>query len=289
MKKRRLHDALLLTPGFLAYIIFMIIPLIMCLLYSFTNWNGFSPEYRIVGLDNFRMLFTDPHFFSAMRVTFVIMIITTLIYNVFGILLAALLNDRGKILGFSRSAIFIPTVLSSVVVAFIWSYMIQTNNGVINVILDTLGLSTADFYKSPMTTVIMMSVIICWNSLGFFVVIYISTFSTIPYELYEASKVDGAGWLQRFRHISLPLIAPGITICSILAVSGGLKQFDHVRVITAGGPGGATQTITLFAVNMAFERSRRGYSSAAILVLFVIIVILSIVQLRISRKYEVEY
>ena len=289
MKNKRLYDAIFLTPGFLAYIIFMIIPLIMCFFYSFTNWNGFSPTYIIVGFENFRNLFSDTQFFNAMRVTVVIMVVTTLIYNVIGILLAAMLNDKGRILGFSRSAIFIPTVMSSVVVAFIWSYMIQTNNGVINAILTALSLTPVDFYATPMTTIIMISVVICWNSLGFFVIIYISTFNTIPHEIYEAGRVDGAGWFTRFRYISLPLLAPGITICSILSVAGGLKQFDHVRVMTAGGPGGATQTVTLFSVSMAFERSRRGYSSAAILVLFVIIVILSIVQLRISKNYEVEY
>lgn len=261
----------------------------MCFFYSFTNWNGFSPTYKMVGFDNFKTLLSNAQFFNAMRVTSIIMIITTLIYNVIGIILAATLNDKGRILGFSRSAIFIPTVMSSVVVAFIWSYMIQTNNGVINTVLSVLGFSQVDFYANPMTTVIMISIVVCWNSLGFFVVIYISTFNTIPHEIYEASKVDGAGWFARFWHISLPLLAPGITICSILSVAGGLKQFDHVRVMTAGGPGGATQTATLFAVSMAFERSRRGYSSAAILVLFVLIVILSIVQLRISKKYEVEY
>jgi ABC-type sugar transport system permease subunit len=140
-----------------------------------------------------------------------------------------------------------------------------------------------------MATIFMISGIICWNSLGFFVVIYISTLSTIPQEIYEACKVDGAGWFYRFFHITLPLLAPGITINSILSVAGGLKQYDHVKVITGGGPGGATQTVTLFGVEKAFEYNRRGYSSAAIIVLFVLIVVLSIVQLAISKRHEVEY
>jgi len=289
MKHNKLYDTLFLAPGFLVYIIFMIVPVIMCFLYSFTNWDGISANYRLIGLKNFVDLFQDASFFEALKVTVIIMILTTLIYNVFGIILAALLNDKGKILGFSRSAIFIPTVLSSVVVAFIWSYVVQTNGGVINSVIAMFGGTQVDFYASPMTTIIMISGIICWNSLGFFVVIYISTLSTIPQEIYEASKVDGAGWFYRFFHITLPLLAPGITINSILSVAGGLKQYDHVKVITGGGPGGATQTVTLFGVEKAFEYNRRGYSSAAIIILFIIIVILSIVQLAISRKHEVEY
>ena len=289
MKHNKLYDTLFLAPGFLIYIIFMIIPVIMCFYYSFTNWDGFSASYRVIGLKNFADLFRDASFFNALKVTVIIMVLTTLIYNVFGIILAALLNDKGKLLGFSRSAIFIPTVMSSVVVAFIWSYMVQTDGGVINAIIEIFGGRAVDFYKTPMTTVLVISGIICWNSLGFFVVIYISTLSTIPQEIYEASKVDGANWFYRFRHITLPLIAPGITINSILAVAGGLKQYDHVKVITGGGPGGATQTVTLFGVEKAFEYNRRGYSSAAIIVLFVIIVILSVVQLSISKRHEVEY
>ncbi len=289
MKHNKLYDTLFLAPGFLIYIIFMIIPVLMCFFYSFTNWDGFSATYRMIGLKNFYDLFRDASFFNALKVTLVIMVLTTLIYNVFGIILAALLNDKGKLLGFSRSAIFIPTVMSSVVVAFIWSYMVQTNGGVINSIIGVLGGGAIDFYKTPMTTILVISGIICWNSLGFFVVIYISTLSTIPREIYEASEVDGANWFYRFLHITLPLIAPGITINCILAVAGGLKQYDHVKVITGGGPGGATQTVTLFGVEKAFEYNRRGYSSSAIIVLFVIIVVLSVIQLSISRRHEVEY
>jgi multiple sugar transport system permease protein len=289
MKHNKLYDTLFLAPGFLIYIVFMIIPVIMCFYYSLTNWDGFSAAYRLIGFKNFTNLFRDASFFNALNVTVIIMVLTTLIYNVLGIILAVLLNDKGKLLGFSRSAIFIPTVMSSVVVAFIWSYMVQTNGGVINWIITVFGGRGIDFYKTPLTTIFTISGIICWNSLGFFVVIYISALSTIPQEIYEASRVDGANWLYRFRHITLPLIAPGITINSILAVAGGLKQYDHVKVITGGGPGGATQTVTLFSVEKAFEYNRRGYSSAAIIILFIIIVILSIIQLSISKRHEVEY
>lgn len=289
MKHSKLYDTLFLAPGFLIYIIFMIVPVAMCFFYSFTNWDGISATYKLIGLRNFENLFKDAAFFQALQVTVIIMIVTTLIYNVFGIILAALLNDKGRLLGISRSAIFIPTVMSSVVVAFIWSYMVQTNGGVINSVIELLGGSTVDFYSTPTTTIFMISGIICWNSLGFFVVIYISTLSTIPQEIYEACMVDGANWFQRFFHITLPLLAPGITINCILAVAGGLKQYDHVKVITGGGPGGATQTVTLFSVEKAFEYNRRGYSSAAVIILFLIIVVLSVIQLSISKRHEVEY
>jgi ABC-type sugar transport system permease subunit len=117
-------------------------------MYSFTNWDGISTTFRYIGLKNFVDLFSDASFFRALKVTVIIMVVTALIYNVLGIILAALLNDKGKLLGISRSAIFIPTVLSSVVVAFIWSYMVQTNGGVINSILQAIGVANVDFYAS---------------------------------------------------------------------------------------------------------------------------------------------
>lgn len=289
MKRKNWTDGLFLAPGFLTYIIFMIVPVLMCFFYSFTNWDGFSPTYRMVGFENFIDLFKDDAFFNALKVTAIIMVVTVVIYNVLGIFLAVLLGGNTKLQNFSKSAIFLPTVISSVVVAFIWSYMIQTDGGVINMILGLFGARPVDFYSSPLMTIFMMSIIICWNGLGFFVVIYVATLSTIPAELFEACKIDGAGSVKTFFHVTLPLLMPGITINSILSIAGGLKQYDHVKVITGGGPGGATQTVTLFAVKEAFEYNLRGYSSAIILVLFFIIVGLSGAQLFITKRNEVEY
>jgi ABC-type sugar transport system permease subunit len=165
----------------------------------------------------------------------------------------------------------------------------QTDGGVINTILGIFGIPPVDFYDSPTHTIVMISIIISWNGLGLFLVIYMATLNTIPPELMEAAEVDGANSVQRFFKITLPLMMPGITINSVLSLAGGLKQYDHVKVITGGGPGGATQTITLLSVEKAFSYNRRGYSSAIILVLFILIVIVSVIQISITKKREVEY
>ena len=289
MKHNKLHDVLLAAPGYLIYTVFMIIPLGLCLFYSFTNWDGISKNYKIIGFKNFVRLFQDASFYNALKVTLIITVITVLIYNVLGVFLAVVLNKKNRVCTFAKSAIFVPTVLSSVVVAFIWSYMMQTDGGVINTILGIFGIPRVDFYDTPLHTIVMMSVIISWNGLGLFMVIYVATLNTIPPELMEAAEVDGANGIQRFFRITLPLMMPGITINSVLSLAGGLKQYDHVKVITGGGPGGSTQTITLLSVEKAFSYNRRGYSSAIILVLFVMIVIVSVIQISITRKREVEY
>ena len=289
MKHNKLHDVLLAAPGYLIYTVFMIIPLGLCLFYSFTNWDGISKNYKIIGFKNFVRLFQDASFYNALKVTLIITVITVLIYNVLGVFLAVVLNKKNRVCTFAKSAIFVPTVLSSVVVAFIWSYMMQTDGGVINTILGIFRIPRVDFYDTPLHTIVMMSVIISWNGLGLFMVIYVATLNTIPPELMEAAEVDGANGIQRFFRITLPLMMPGITINSVLSLAGGLKQYDHVKVITGGGPGGSTQTITLLSVEKAFSYNRRGYSSAIILVLFVMIVIVSVIQISITRKREVEY
>ena len=289
MKHNKLHDFLLVFPGYLIYTVFMIVPLGMTMFYSFTNWDGISKKFKMIGFKNFVRLFSDAQFYNALKVTLIITLITVLIYNVLGVFLAVALNRKNRFCAFTKSAVFVPTVLSSVVVAFIWSYIMQTDGGVINTLLALVGIAPVNFYKTPLDTIVMISVIISWNGLGLFLVIYVATLNTIPTELLEAAEVDGANGFQRFFRVTLPLMMPGITINSILSIAGGLKQYDHVKVITGGGPGGATQTITLMSVEKAFEYNRRGYSSAIILVLFVMIVIISAIQLSITKRREVKY
>ena len=289
MKHNKLHDFLLATPGYLIYTVFMIVPLGLTFFYSFTNWDGISKNYKMIGFKNFVRLFSDADFYNALKVTLIITVITVLICHILGVLLAVALNRRNRICAFTKSAIFVPTVLSSVVVAFIWSYIMQTDGGVINMVLGAFGIPPVNFYDTPLHTIVMISVIISWNGLGLFLVIYVATLNTIPTELMEAAAVDGANGVQRFFRITLPLMMPGITINSVLSLAGGLKQYDHVKVITGGGPGGATQTITLLSVERAFAYNRRGYSSAIILVLFILIVIVSVIQISITKKREVEY
>ena len=289
MKHNKLQDFLLVFPGYLIYTVFMIVPLGMTMFYSFTNWDGISKKFKMIGFKNFVRLFSDAQFYNALKVTLIITVITVLIYNILGVFLAVVLNRKNRACGFTKSAVFVPTVLSSVVVAFIWSYIMQTDGGVINTILALVGIAPVNFYRTPLDTIVMISIIISWNGLGLFLVIYVATLNTIPTELLEAAEVDGASGTQCFFKITLPLMMPGITINSILSIAGGLKQYDHVKVITGGGPGGATQTITLMSVEKAFEYNRRGYSSAIILVLFVLIVIVSAIQLSITKRREVKY
>ena len=168
MKHNKLHDFLLVFPGYLIYTVFMIVPLGMTMFYSFTNWDGISKKFKMIGFKNFVRLFSDAQFYNALKVTLIITVITVLIYNVLGVFLAVALNRKNRVCAFTKSAVFVPTVLSSVVVAFIWSYIMQTDGGVINTLLALVGIAPVNFYKTPLDTIVMISVIISWNGLGLF-------------------------------------------------------------------------------------------------------------------------
>jgi ABC-type sugar transport system permease subunit len=284
-KTNRFSEIAFITPGLLVYTLFMIIPIVLCFYYSITNWDGISSSYRFIGLDNFKDMLSDDSFFKAVKATLWITIISTLIYNTIGILLAVILDQFGKAYRFSKSALFLPTILSGVVVSFIWSYMTQPSGGVINYIAAAFGMKEINFYHSWLATVLTVTGVITWAGLGFFTTVYLSALQMIPQELYEASKIDGAGLIRRFLQITMPLLTPGITISTILSLIWGLKQYDFVKVMAPG----TVQTISINAIERAFEYNMFAYASSISLVLFLVIITVSIVQLNIMKKREVEY
>ena len=273
-------NALFLTPGLLIYTVFLIVPLGLSFVYSFTNWNGLSPNMKFIGLRNFVLLAREPMFLESMKVTLLITVLTTMGVNVFAIATAAVLERKGPIPRFGRTLVFIPAILSPVVVSFIWAYMTQTNGGIINRLLNGIGLSSVDLYSSSLSMVFLVSFVIAWAALGFYVTIYIANLKTVPEELYEAAEIDGAGSLRKFLSVTIPMLRPAIVINTITATIWGLKQYDFVKVMIPGH----IQTVTIYAVERAFEYNMFGYSSAVIMVLLVLTLIISVVQMKITRK-----
>lgn len=283
--KKRLYDSAFISPGIIIYGIFLVIPIILTFYYSFTNSNGISESYKFIGLENFAYMFKDRSFQEAIKTTVIITISTAFFLNVLGIFFAVLLDGVGKVYKLSKTGIFIPAILSSVVVSFLWSYMTQTDGGIIARMFEFFNMSAFDFYKTDLRTTLLVSGVIVWASLGFYATVYDATLKTIPGELYEAAEIDGASVLQKFFHVTLPLLTPGITLNSILAVTWGLKQYDFVKIMTPG----SIQTVAVNAVERAFDYNRLGYASAIVLVLFIAMVLLTFAMIYVNRKVEVEY
>ena len=284
-KKEKREELLFMAPGTIIYLLFMIVPIVYCFYFSMTNWNGFGKTYEFIGLQNFKNILLDQGFREAFKVTLILTIGSTLLQNVFGILFAVWMNRQERLYHFCKAVMFIPAILSSVVVSFIWSYMTQGNGGIINTIMQIFGIGPFDFFKNQLVTTLTVTFTISWAALGFYITVYDATLKTIPSELYEAASMDGAGKWVCFRSITLPMLIPGLTVGTIFSLIAGLRQYDFVKIMTPM----TIETVAVNAVSRMTEYNMFGYSAAIVLVLFVFIMIISVLQKLLMRKMEVDY
>ncbi|MCO6011301.1 sugar ABC transporter permease [Actinoallomurus purpureus] len=276
------------APGVLVYVCFVLAPIAVSVGYSLTNYNPFGPKTRFVGLSNYKQLFTDSEFLTSLKVTTILTLIVVIVPNVFGLAVALLLDRRGWLYNALRSVFFTPVVLSSVVVSIIWTRLLA-DDGLINQALRGVGFSHPPGWLSdPSYALYSVGAILSWQMLGFCVVVYLAGLQGIPQELHEAAEIDGAGPMERFRKITWPLLAPALTINTIVMLITGFKAFDHIQVITNGGPGtGTTATIAFNVLQTGFNANREGYASAMAIVMLVIVAVAAAVALRILQKREV--
>lgn len=277
------------APGLLIYICFVLAPILVSVGYSLTNYNPFRPPTRYVGLRNYRLLFEDQEFLQALKVTTILTLIVVIVPNVLGLLIALLLDRRGWFYNALRSVFFVPVVLSSVVVSIIWTRM-MADDGVLNKALAGLGVHDPPGWLSdPDLAVHSIGIILSWQTLGFCVVVYLAGLQGVPRELLEAAEIDGAGRLQRFRSVTWPLLAPALTINTVVQLISAFKVFDHIQVITNGGPGeGTTASIAFTVLQVGFTANRQGYASAMAIMMLVIIAIASAVTLKLLQRREVD-
>ncbi len=281
----RKKSIIFILPALFIYTFLMIIPILGAFGLSFTDWNGLSAEYNFTGLRNYIEMFRDDRLRNAIVVTLKITVIVSISVNVLGLFIACLLNRAKKLTNVLRSVFFLPYVISTVAISFIW-LSILSYTGVFNNILDLIGFGdlVTDYIGNAKNAVRSICVIEIWRMLGFHMVLYLASIQTVPEELYEACTVDGGSKWQKFRYVTLPMIVPGITISVIMSVMTEMKQYDIVKVITNGGPGYSTETITYNIVTQAFGNNMLGYSSAIAVFLFVVIAAISVLQLKLADR-----
>ncbi|NJM06620.1 sugar ABC transporter permease [Candidatus Gracilibacteria bacterium] len=279
-----------MLPALTPYLLFMIVPLLLGFYYSFTDLNPLFPDTSFVGLQNYRDLPQDSDFLRSVRNTLVISVIVTLLTNVLGLGVALLLNHPGRLFYTLRTLFFVPQVLSAVIVSFIWS-IILTQNGILNTVLRNAGLGelARPWLGLPGTALGSIMLVVTWQALGFCVVVYLATLQSIPADLFEAARIDGGNRWEQFRHITFPLLAPGMTITVVLTMISVFKLYDHVAVLTAGGPAGTTETLSFNIIKVGFTANQAGYSSAMAVVLFVVIGCISVALTSLLRRREVTY
>ena len=249
--------------------------------YAFTNWTGIG-DFDLVGLDNFRRIFSDPQRIGALKNTLFLAFGFLVLTNVVGLLLALALNRTLKTRYLLRVLFFMPVVLSPLAVSYIWKFIFDYR-GPLNGVLGWFGMEPKTWLADPDLALWAVLVVMAWQTTGMVMVIYLAGLATVPPEIEEAAALDGASTWQRFRHVTVPSIRPSIAIASTLMLIQGLRVFDQVMALTGGGPAGATETLATQVYKETFALSNFGFGAALALVLTVIMLVFSVLQQAATR------
>jgi multiple sugar transport system permease protein len=271
------------------YLCFLILPLLMSLRSSFTNENPLLTNSRYVGLRNYRDMAGDHQLLASLRFTLTLAFGVTVIANVLGIAFAMLLNRTGLSYRVMRTIAFLPQVISGVIVGFIWR-TILTQDGLLNTILLKAGVihKAVSWLGSPTMALVSIGIVVSWILTGFTTVVYLAALQGVPAELNDAAAIDGANAVQRFRRVTFPMMAPGMTISVTISMITVLKLYDVIAVLTGGGPADSTQSTALYIVNLAFTDDRFGYASSVAMLLLIISAVISLTVTTLLRRREVD-
>lgn len=278
-------DALMAAPSLLLVGMFVLIPIVIALYLSFTNWDGFTFPPKLVGLKNYSQLFRDPEVLQAAKLTAGITLVGTVLCNVLGLGVAVLVNGRGRFKALMRVLVFYPYVIGAVIIGFLWSSILGTN-GAVNSLLANAGVDGLPFLSSPGWALGSIIVVVVWSGFGINVVLYLAGLQTIPDSLIEAATIDGATPWQTFWKVKLPLLAPTVTVNVVLVAIGLLRVYEVILALTAGGPAGTTESVVFHILSTSFSKSQLGYGAAQSVVLMIVIVALTISLTMFRRRSE---
>ncbi len=275
---RRLTPYLFLAPFFAVFALFWVVPVFASLGYSLTEWRGIMPP-RFIGLGNYAELWRSPRFHTALGNTLVLALSYVVLANVAALSLALLL-DAGwmRLKQLFRTAFFLPMTISIVVSAVIFQLVYAGEIGLIAKALDLVGIDGPVWLQEPGWATAAIIVMRVWRTMGYYAIIYLAGLQTVPAELREAARIDGATPLQVIRHVVLPTIRPVILFCVVISTISGLEMFDEVMILTQGGPADSTLTVAVYLYQQGFQFLQLGHAAAASYVLTCIIVLISVVQ-----------
>lgn len=276
---------LMFSPGFIAFLLFMMVPIVLCLYYSFTDWNGLDRSYRLVAFANYIDVFRDREFARALGITLFFTVTLTIATNVCGLLFALLLNKSGKLTNLYRSVFLFPLLVSTVAVGFIWKSLLSYN-GIVGNVLERYDLERIQFLGLPTNALLTVTFIAIWQSTGLVIVLYLAGLQHIPRELYDASSIDGANRWTKFRHVTFPLLAPSLTMAVVFNFTGAFREYDRVAVLTSGGPARATETLAYHIVRVGFRENRLGHASGEAICMLLVAGLLSVALTVYLRKRE---
>ena len=285
MPNERKRTFLLITIPILAlFICFNTIPLIRGVIYSFTNFKGFG-KYDWVGFRNYIDLFSDLRVGKSYWFTFKLAIVSTVVVNVLSLVLALALNSQIRAKSFFRGAYFLPNILGALVVGYIFNYFFTYILPALGSMIGSEALSSS-ILSNPNTAWLGILAVCAWQAVAMNTIIYISGLQTVPEDVYEAGGLDGATGFKQFRYLTFPLIIPFFSINMVLCVKNFLMVFDQIMALTKGGPAQSTESISYLIYNNGMSGGQFGFQSANAVIFFLVIVTLSVAQMRFSGKKE---
>lgn len=283
-----LESGLLCGPALLIYGAFLVLPGLLGFAYSFTDWTGWNSQKRFVGLANFRELFADDLFYAALRLTLLETVLCVVFFSFGAMALAVWLDRLRRFKGPIRALFFYPYVLSILVGGLIFQWLGNYRDGALNLILREIGLGAwTQEWLGPAWAPWFLFAFIAWSGLGFFTTLYLANLQLIPEELYEAAQLDGAGPLRVFRSIQFPLLIPTLTTNSVMALIMGVNLFGQIIVLWEQ-PRVDSFTLGYYIYHLGIRGNRQGYGTAVSLVVFIALVVVSLVQVRLLRRREVQ-
>jgi multiple sugar transport system permease protein len=287
MFERRLAGYLFILPSLLFLLVFVIYPILSAFYLSLHRYNLIEPPVWD-GLNRYWLLLEDPRFFKALGNTFLFALMTVPVGTVISLLLAVLIDRQLHGMYFFRTAYYLPVVTSFVAVSFIWLWLYEPQFGVLNQVLEAVGLPTFAWLRDPSTAMLSIAILSVWKNAGYNMIIFLAGLQGIPQYLYEAAEIDGASAAQRFRYITLPMLSPTTFFVFVVYFIGALQMFTQSWIMTQGGPLDSTLTVVYLIYQNGFEFLKMGSAAAMSVILFVFIAIVTYINTRIVR-YETHF
>lgn len=287
MKKREKVMNLFYIPAIILFCMFVIYPLGKGIFLSFTNWNGYSQTYKMVGINNYIRMLTDSNVHRAFINTIIYGVGSTILQNVLGLALALFLNQKFKGRAVTRTLVYLPVMIAPLIMGYIMYFFFSFDNGALNDLVGLFGKEAVDWLASGNRGVFILTLVNSLQFVGISMVIYLAGLQGISDMYYEAAAIDGAKSGAKFRYITLPLLMPAISSSVTINLIGGLKLFDIIMALTSGGPGYDTHSLSTLVHRTYFGSENAGYASAIGLVAFVLIMILSNIVVKYLEKKEV--
>ncbi|TDA22517.1 sugar ABC transporter permease [Extibacter muris] len=273
---------LFISPWIIGFLLFTLVPMIMSLYYSFTDWDVLTPE-RFVGIENYKGLFQDELFFQSVKVTGIFAAIV-LPLNVFlSLMTAILLNMEGRFIGLFRTIFYLPSVLSGVVVAILWQWIFNSKYGLLNDFLGKLGIEGPRWLSDSQWSMWAMVIMSIWT-IGGNLILYLAGLQAVPLSLYEAARLDGAGFWKKLFSITLPSMSPIILFAFLTTMISTLQTFTQAYIMTDGGPDNSTLFYVYYVYKNGFMYKKMGKACAMAWLLLIIIFVLSVFVLKASEK-----